>query len=75
VCVVGVGRSLARWRDALGAPPRAAALEAARPTQAALDAASAPAVLVFGVAAARTRWRAALTQRAWVEMRDFVFVA
>ncbi|HTK30679.1 MAG TPA: glycosyltransferase family A protein [Candidatus Saccharimonadaceae bacterium] len=75
VCVVGVGRSLARWRDALGAARPATALEAARPTPAALAAATAPAVLVFGVAAARARWRAALMQRSWVEMRDFVFVA
>jgi len=75
VCVVGVGRSLARWRDALGAAPRASAVEAARPTAAALDAVTSPAVLVFGVPAARARWRAALAQRGRVEMRDFVFVA
>lgn len=79
VTLVGVGRSLAAWSDALAARGvEYARVEAARPVGEAWTALGAPGVrlvLVFGARPARERWRAALTARGRVERDDFVFVA
>lgn len=75
--VVGVGASLAAWARALAGRGREVApLEAPRPTRVVLDRLDPPAVLVFGAAPARARWRAAIAAFTHhVELRDFVFVA
>jgi glycosyltransferase involved in cell wall biosynthesis len=76
VTLIGVGRSLERWRALLAASGRAvSASVAGRPSGAALAAITPPAVLVFGAAPARARWRAALSGAGRYEGRDFVFVA
>lgn len=72
--LVGVGDSLARWRDALGARVRDA-VATARPTTPALARLAPPIVLVFLAASARERWRSALAEIGYSEMTDFVFVA
>jgi glycosyltransferase involved in cell wall biosynthesis len=74
--LVGVGASLERWRAELAPLPlRLAAVTAGRPTAAAVAGLRPPVVLVFGAAAARARWRAALVAAGLVETRDFVFIA
>ena len=74
--VVGVGASLRLWAEALGERGRAVErFEAPRPTRVALDRLVPPAVLVFGAARARARWRAALAPTGLRELADFVFVA
>lgn len=76
VTLVGVGRSLEEWRRALsGSHREVLVLEAGRPSRAALAALALPAVLVFGAAPARQRWREALNGMGLMEMSDFVFVA
>jgi len=76
VQVIGVGTSLATWAAALAETGRAvASVTAQHPTAAALARIVPPAVLVFGAAAARARWRAALGTAGLVELRDFAFVA
>jgi glycosyltransferase involved in cell wall biosynthesis len=76
VTVVGVGVSLERWRAHLVAAGHTVrAVAAGRPSPTSLAALASPAVLVFGTAPARARWRVALTAAAWHEGRDFVFVA
>jgi glycosyltransferase involved in cell wall biosynthesis len=76
VTLVGVGRSLEEWRRALsGSGREVIVLEAGRPSRAALAALALPAVLVFGAAPARQRWREALNTTSLMEMSDFVFVA
>jgi glycosyltransferase involved in cell wall biosynthesis len=76
VCVVGVGSSLATWSAALAETGRAVVpVTAPRPTAAALARIVPPAVLVFGAAAARARWRPALEAAGFRELRDFAFVA
>jgi glycosyltransferase involved in cell wall biosynthesis len=74
--LIGVGASLERWTALLGSAGRVVhAVAAPRPTPASIDALSPPAVLVFGAAPARARWRAALVAAAWREGSDFLFVA
>ncbi len=82
--LLGVGDSLARWREALvaqGFRVRARAQGRPRPGGAVVGSGpstshpGAPLVLVFGAFVARRRWRRALTQAGWVEGSDFVFVS
>jgi len=74
--VIGVGASLERWRARLELAefrPRACALP--RPPRSLPTSLAPPALLVFGAAPARARWRAALRASRWVEGIDFAFVA
>jgi glycosyltransferase involved in cell wall biosynthesis len=65
--LIGVGRSLEEWRATLGELRREIiTLEVGRQV---------PAVLVFGAAPARRRWRDALSAVGLEELSDFVFVA
>jgi glycosyltransferase involved in cell wall biosynthesis len=74
VDLIGVGRSLERWRGLLeGTGRRVRARPLGRPAAAPVP--EPPAVLVFAAAAARERWRAALAGRGWREGADFTFVA
>ena len=74
--LVGVGQSLETWRRALaGLSCVPQVLTAGRPTGAALSRMVPPAVLVFGAAPARLRWRRALEAAGWKEGCDFTFVA
>jgi len=76
VTVAGVGDSLERWRTTLRSTGRRVrAVAAARPDAAPLAALAPPAVLVFGAAPARARWRAALAAAGLEEDRDFIFVS
>jgi glycosyltransferase involved in cell wall biosynthesis len=76
VVVIGVGTSLARWTDLLRRDGRTVyALAAGRPAAAPHPSLRPPIVLVFGAAAARARWRAALRATGYLELRDFVFVS
>jgi glycosyltransferase involved in cell wall biosynthesis len=76
VTLVGVGRSLEEWRRVLsGSGREVLPLVSGRPSRAALAALAIPAVLVFGAAPARRRWREALGTTGLMEMSDFVFVA
>jgi glycosyltransferase involved in cell wall biosynthesis len=75
ITLVGVGRSLARWRD--GAFPETTRLlvcEAARPTTTLVAGFQTPLVLIFGARPARERWRQALTAYGKSELDDFIFV-
>lgn len=75
VTVVGVGASLARWETLLTARGwRIAPLAAGRPSAAAVRRMSTHALLVFGAAPARERWRRAL-DAAGVDERNVVYVA
>ena len=74
--LVGVGRSLDEWRRALAASGREVVVVAAgRPSRAVLATLLPPAVLIFGAAPARQRWRDALGPTGLIELSDFVFVA
>src|SRR5688572_18188530 len=76
VQVLGVGTSLATWTAALAETGRAVVpVTAPRPTAATVARIVPPAVLVFGAAAARARWRSALGEAGLRELRDFAFVA
>ncbi len=84
VGLIGVGRSLGRWTAALEARGlRVRVLERGRPWAHGRHPAIGrptvplplPLVLVFGAAAARRRWREALTVGGLVEGRDYVFLA
>jgi glycosyltransferase involved in cell wall biosynthesis len=73
IALVGVGTSLAHWRRLLEANGYDVdVLVAPRPDPRVVASIPMPAVLVFGAAASRARWRAALTGH---EGRDFAFVA
>ena len=75
VTLVGVGASLARWQGLLaGRGWRIESFAAARPSAAAMRRMTTPAVLVFGAAPARERWRRALGA-AGVDERRVVYVA
>jgi glycosyltransferase involved in cell wall biosynthesis len=83
--LVGVGSSLCAWSGALSRRGfRVRVIEQDRPATGGPGAAAArdsvpllpaPAVLVFGAAQARRRWREALTRSGMIEGHDFVFVA
>lgn len=76
VTLVGVGRSLARWHEALDARGFSIArLEAKRAAGVRPDALVPPIVLAFVAPASRLGWRAALAELGRVELRDFIFVA
>jgi glycosyltransferase involved in cell wall biosynthesis len=76
VTLIGVGRSLAEWREALAASGRQVMIrEAGRPTRSALVNLVAPIVLVFGAGPSRDRWRQALSAMPLMELTEFVFVA
>lgn len=71
--VVGVGTSLARWRDALG-DRVAAAAEASRAGPAVFERHPAPFVLVYLAPEARARWRRCAAEAGLDEGEHFVFV-
>ena len=74
--LVAVGRTLREWQSRLEAGGmRVRTIEAGRPGPKDTPSILPPAVLVFGAAPARDRWRRALTASGMVEMRDFVFTA
>jgi cellulose synthase/poly-beta-1,6-N-acetylglucosamine synthase-like glycosyltransferase len=78
VSLVAVGTTLHRWATALserGLGVRAFAQGRPAGGGRAAQALQPPIVLAFGAAAARQRWREALTRSGMVEGRDFVFVA
>lgn len=71
--LIGVGKSLARWRAALGA--RLAAVCELRTPPARMEALlSRPLIIVLMSPVARERWRYALTAAGALELRDFIFV-
>lgn len=72
--LVGVGASLAAWREALGARVHEA-VEARQASSAVLRAHPAPFVLAFVAPAARERWRRCALETELKETRDFAFVA
>jgi hypothetical protein len=72
--LIGVGSSLARWREALGDRVRAVH-EARRPPARLAPELRPPLVLALMAPPARTRWRGALVAFGLREMRDFIFVA
>jgi len=76
VTLIGVGHSLERWSALLkraGYHVRAHAH--GRPAAERAATLGPPAVLVFGAAPARRRWRSMLRARRWIEGVDFAFVA
>jgi hypothetical protein len=76
MALIGVGRSLERWDAILkhaGYHPHAHAH--GRPAVERVASLAPPAVLVFGAAPARRRWRSMLRAQGWVEGDDFAFVA
>lgn len=76
VHLAGVGESLARWQRALASRGlRVTAHAIRRPGAEALRALQRPLVLVYMMAPARERWRAALRDSDMRESRDFIFVA
>jgi glycosyltransferase involved in cell wall biosynthesis len=79
ISVVGVGASLYDWSSALALRGlHVRVVEQDRPAAAGPHSAQLlprPAVLVFGAAPARRRWREALTRARMIEGRDFIFVA
>ncbi len=72
--LIGVGRSLARWRDALGERV-GQFLELRRPSLRVSSPLHAPLILAFLAPAARQRWRIHLRTQNMRELRDFIFVA
>ncbi len=72
--LIGVGRSLARWRDALGAKV-GQFLELRRPFPRVNAALHAPLILAYMAPAARERWRIHLHALGMRELEDFIFVA
>jgi glycosyltransferase involved in cell wall biosynthesis len=74
--LIGVGRSLAEWSEALAASGRQVMVrETGRPTRSAIAGLGAPVVLVFGAGPSRDRWRQALSAIPLTELTEFVFVA
>ena len=74
VTLVGVGRSLERWRQALGERVRDC-LEMRRPWPEKAPAPPSPMILAYMAPSARERWRARLTGLHMRELSDFIFVA
>jgi hypothetical protein len=75
VTLVGVGDTLAGWRERLAPHHEVRAVAAGRPGPAAgCGTWEPPIVLAFGTLPARERWRTALAATPLVELRDFVFV-
>ncbi len=74
VTLVGVGRSLARWRQALAAWV-GDCHEIRRPHRQGVPALRPPLVLAYMAPAARERWRALLSRHDMQELSDFIFVA
>lgn len=75
VTLIGVGRSLERWRTTLagaGVAVDASPLRRPPPRSAEIRP---PVVLVYGAEPARRRWRIACLAQGLIELRDFVFVA
>ncbi len=76
VRLVGVGRSLERWRGALEQDGFHVEVHACgHPGGAVIGSLAPPVVLVFTAFAARERWREALIRSDMRELDDFVFVA
>ena len=73
--LVGVGRSLERWREPLGRTRRVRIVSAGRPPARIREVVYPPVVLVFGSAPARRRWRSALVSSGMTERGSFIFVA
>ena len=72
--LVGVGASLAAWRETLG-ERAGAVVEARHPSPAVLCRHPAPFVMVFMAPEARSRWRRCATETGLNEGTHFVFVA
>ena len=70
--VIGTGRSLERWREAL-APLFPRVLQLTRPESVIAHSLEPPIVLVLGSMALRERWRRVLTSCGISEMQDFIF--
>lgn len=76
VSLVGVGRTLQEWNSRLAATGIAVrVIEAGRPRPEVMRALLPRAVLVFGAAPARARWRESLLGLGLAELRNFVFIA
>lgn len=74
--LIGVGRSLVRWRAILATRRRVRVVEAPRPSPGLVENLRPPIVLVFGALAARERWRAAFRHcDTMAERGQFVFIA
>jgi glycosyltransferase involved in cell wall biosynthesis len=72
--LVGVGTSLAAWRDALGGHA-ATCVEARRPSHELFVRYPPPFVLAYVAPSARARWRTCANEIGLEELEDFVFVA
>ena len=74
ITLVGVGKSLERWRNALGTNVREC-LEMRRPRHMTGPTPRPPMVLAYMSPVARQRWRAHLGPLDMRELRDFIFVS
>ena len=72
--LVGVGTSLRRWKQALGARVHSC-MELRRHRPGLAPALVTPVVLSFVAPEARRRWREYLSNSGWRELEDFIFVA
>jgi hypothetical protein len=72
--LIGVGSSLSRWHETLGARIEHR-IEMRRPRAEALPGLHLPLVLAVMAPVARERWRSVLTHRGLRELSDFIFVA
>lgn len=76
VTLIGVGRSLERWRRLLERTGREVrAVEMHQPDPNALDGMVPPIVPVFMAPRRRALWRDALARQGWIELRDFALLA
>lgn len=74
--LIGVGRSLERWRRLIERTGREVrAIETPQPDPVTLDSIQLPLVAVFMAPRRRALWRHALAQRGWIELRDFALLA
>jgi glycosyltransferase involved in cell wall biosynthesis len=73
--LVGVGRSIERWREALERSRRVRVVIAGRPHATLRRSLYPPVILVFGSRPARERWRHALNDWGMKERDQFIFVA
>jgi glycosyltransferase involved in cell wall biosynthesis len=72
--IIGVGTSLSDWHEAFDTDASVERIEARRPHPELLQGLKRPAILVYGAATARERWRGALMKSGKTEGRDFIFV-
>jgi glycosyltransferase involved in cell wall biosynthesis len=72
--LIGVGSSLSRWHETLGARIERC-VELRRPHTGSVPSLHPPLVLAVMAPVARERWRSVLASRGLRELRDFIFVA